>query len=269
MALNFDNMIFESLDRFTYLSNATGDIYFIAEDIKDGTLKNGEEIVWGTGKAGRRISSLKKNKTAGFSFSNAYVSGNQLAAQTGTDVEVAATATILSPCIDILTVGETPTTVSTTQTAEGTAGAEIRVIYKLNLDGTQGAKYVQAATASATEFSYVAATKVLTLPTGSVFATGDKVLAVYEFNTKGKKFSNKSAVFSKNGKAIIEGTVKSACDNETVYYAKIVIPNASGDGSFDLSLGGDQVNHPFTCESQPSSCTGGDLWYWIIEDDSE
>lgn len=268
MSLDFDNLIFKSVDRFTYVSNATGDIYFIVDDMNEnGTLSNGEDIVFGTGANGRRISSMKKNKTTSYSFTNGFVSLNQMAVQSGSTVEIAETATIETPSVELIEVSEDGIKVSTSFTATGTTGAEILSLYKANSDGTQGAKFKQGSTASATEFAYSPLTKEITLPTG-VFKKGDRVLVYYNYLTKGKKISNPSNKFSKDGRAILECTVCAPCDQETVYQYKLVIPYSTSSGAYDIAFGGDQVTHPFECQSILNPCDKkADLWYGILEED--
>ena len=267
MAINFDNMIFKSFDRFTFASNATGEIYFIIDELSDnGTLTNGEEQVFGTGSNGRRISSMKRNKTASYTVTNGFFSMNQIAAQSGTETEVATTATIVSPSVELIEVNEDGTEATTTYTATGTAGAEILALYKANADGTQGTKYVQGSTASATEFAYAPATKKLTLPTDA-FTKGDRVLIYYNYLTKGKRITNPSDKFSKDGRGILEGTACAPCDQETVFPFKLIIPYASASGAYDIALNGDSVTHPFTIESLPNPCDKkADLWNLIVED---
>jgi len=264
MAINFDNYIFNTIDRFTFKSGVGADIYFLAEDLQNFKLTNGEETVYGTGKAGRRISAIKRNKTAGISFDNGFVSMSQMSAQTGSDITVAdTTATILSPYVDVIKAGTGGTSAATTYKAEGTAGAEIKLIYKRNSDGSQGDKYVQAATASATEFSYAPETKALTLPTG-IFAEGDELILTYEYKTKGKQLANSGDTFSKNGMGILEATVTSACDKETIYYARFIFNDLAASGQYEIGLGGDQTINSFTAESLPNFCRGGSFWNFII-----
>lgn len=266
MALNFDNLIIESIDRFTFKGATTGSIHFIAEDLQNFVLTNGEELVFGTGRAGRRISALKKNKTASISFDNAFVSMGQIAAQTGTDTVEASTATIACPIVEYLTVGSTTTSVATTYTAEGTAGAEIKKIYKARSDRTAGTSYSQGAEVSSTVFTYTPGTKAIALPTG-VFSEGDIVIVSYEYLTKGKKISNNGANFSKNGMGILDVTIKSMCDNETAYYGRLVIPSLSSSGQFEINMGGDQTIQAFSGEALPDFCAGGSYWDLIIPEE--
>ena len=264
--LNFDNFSIISVDRFTYKSATTGAIHFMTEEMQGFTLTNGEEVVYQTGRSGRKLSSMKKNKTSGISFDSGYVSLSQIGAQVGKAVESSDTATILSPQVEKLKVGVGGTSCTTTYTAEGTAGSEIQVIYTVNSDGTPGTKYLQGETASATVFSYAPLTKAITLPTG-VFSADDLVLVTYEYKTKGKRVVNDSNTFSLNGEGILEMTLNSACDKETAYYGKLWIPTLAANGSFELAMGGDQTVHAFSGESLSSSCLGGSFWEIIIPED--
>ena len=271
--LNSDNLVFRSLDRFTHKSDATGDVYFVADDLQDATLTSGEEVVYGTGKQGRRISDLKKNKTAGLSFNNGFVSLGQMATQFGGSVEVANDATMVVPQVEFLTVAaDSGTTAVTTFKAEGIAGAEIKVAYKANPDKTRSFrddnKFTQGATATAAKvFAYNPTTKTITFHADSGLVEGDVILVTYNYKSKGIKISNSSEKFSKKGYGILDATVSTSCDDETVYHARYVFPKFSASGQFDLALGGDQTVHGFSGEALFNPCGGGELYSLIIPED--
>ncbi len=270
MILNFDNLIWKSIDKFSYVSNSTGDIFFVAEELNDhGTLTNGEDTVFGTGSNGGRISSMKKNKTSSYTFTNGYISLNQMATQSGTAVEIHESKTLEAEAVELLEVEEDGESVTLPRDATGVAGAEILSLYKAQADNTQGERFKQGTAASATEFAYAPATKKITLPT-SKFSKGDRVLLRYNYLTKGKRVSNPQDSFSLDGRAILEGTVCAPCDQETLYVARFVIPYSTSSGAYAIGFGGDQVTHPFTCESVPNPCDKrADLWYFIVEEDDE
>lgn len=264
--LNFDNLIIQTIDRITYKSKATGDIYFIAEDMQDATLSNNEEMIYGSGKAGRRISVLKRNKTASLAFTNGYVSMNQIATQTGDTVESSDTATLETQIYEVIkTVTGTPVAASTTYTAEGTAGSELLKIYKRNPDGSQGTAYTQAASVSATEFTYNPSTKALVLPTGVFTEVGTEIIVCYTAKFKGKKVANDGDTFSKDGTAIVDLTIQSVCD-DTLYHGILVMDRASANGTFEIVMGGEQTVQAFSCEALPNICSGGDYWHLTVID---
>jgi hypothetical protein len=266
MALDFDKMNVKSIDRILGYNLSTNALMFILDELQDATLTNGEETVYGTGKLGGRISSLKKNKTAGLTANNGFVVGGLLASQWGTDAEVAGTATLSIPYFEVLTAGTGGTSCTTTYAATGTAGAEIGFIYSVNSDGTQSTSYAQDTTAAATKFSYATATKVLTLPT-SVFTEGDKVIVAYNYLAKGRKYVNKADVVSKNAKIVVELTIGDACETAE-YPAYILMSNAALDGTFDLSLGGDQVVHSLTVNAIKNNCSTDKEFFQLLIPDN-
>lgn len=267
--LNFDNLIIQTIDRFTFKSKASGDIYFIAEDLQDATLSNNEEMVYGSGKAGRRISVLKRNKTANLAFTNGYVSFGQIAAQTGSDTKSSDTETLETQIFEVIktTSSGTPATISakTTYLGIGTNGAELKKIYKRNPDGSQGTSYEQAAAASATEFEYDYETGNITLPTGVFTKAGEEIIVTYTANVKGKKVANDGDTFSKDGTAIVDLTIQSVCD-DTLYHGVLVMDRAAGNGTFEITFGGDQTVQAFSCEALPNICSGGDYWHLTVID---
>jgi hypothetical protein len=263
-----DNLIINSIDRYTSKSAVTSEIDFIAYDMQNFTLTNGEETVYGTGKAGRRISALKRNKTTSISFDNAYVSLGQMAVQLGTTVETASTETLLSPNVEAITVASGGLTAVTSYKAEGSVGSEIKVAYKANADGTPdlSKKFTQGTTATSTVFTYTPATKTITFASGVALVAGDKLVVSYDYLTDGKKIVNNGDNFSKTRMGILDMTLTTACDRETLYHGRMVFPILSSSGQFELALGGDQVIHNFTGDALPDFCSGGNYWYWIIPD---
>lgn len=270
MALDFDKLVIDKIDLISIFSKSTGELWAMLDEMKDGTLENAEEIVYGTGATGRRLSALKRNKTARFSGTNGYVVGGLIVAQTGSDVIVAdSAATILTPTFDIITVGDIATSVNTTKTASGDAGNEIGWLYKLNPDATAGTKYAQGATASATEFAYNPTSDTITLPTDA-FETGDKLIVFYNYMSKGKKYVNSGDTNSKTGKVVIDAVLRDVCDNSTIYHAKFVFPNASIDGNFSFAFGNEPTVHNFACEALSDPCSiESELWYLIIPENEE
>lgn len=265
--MDFDKLIIDSIDLATGFDIATGEVLFMMDEIKDGSIENASETVYLTGKNGARIGALDRNKTAKASFNNGFMVGGAIATQIGTAVTLAtAGAKFTVPTFDILTVGDTPTTVTLTNVPVGATGAEIKFIYKANKDGTQGEKYAIAATASATEFSLVPATKIITLPTGSVFDTGDRVIVFYDYEASvGKKYVNSGDKFAATVKLVLDLVLRDVCDNATIYHGKMIFDTAKVDGTFNIGVGDTPEAHAFSAEAISNICsTNKELWTWYI-----
>ena len=81
MALNFDKYAIVSIDSITGFDIATKECIFILDEIKDATLEGAAETIWSTGKEGRRLSAMKRNKTCSISANNGFIVGGLLAQQ--------------------------------------------------------------------------------------------------------------------------------------------------------------------------------------------
>ena len=264
MALNFDKYAIASIDSITGFDLSTKECIFILDEIKDATLEGAAETVWSTGKEGRRLSAMKRNKTCSISANNGFIVGGLLA-QTigdGSPEEDFTSATILMPAFERIEVGS-GNTVETAFEAEGTTGSEIAFIYKANKDGSQGAKYPQAATASATAFAYDPDDKEITLPTG-VFTEGDVVIVFYDYKTKGRKYSNKSDTYAGDVYLVVDVLVKDICDG-SLQHSKLVMPKVTIDDNFSFAFGNDMAVQAFRAEANSSICAkNSEYFYWVF-----
>lgn len=260
--LNFDKLIIDRYTRVYGLDRTTGELLYVMEDVKDGSLANTEESSQIIGAAGVILSELKKNKAAVFSCNNAYLVFSAVAAQTGTKIINAdATNFFEVPQYDIKEVtSNTEATLSKTPVA-GT----LKYIYKANSDGSRGTMYELGTEASATEF--VLTGDEITLPTGA-FSKEDKdrFIAVYrKKETVSKKVSNLSETSSMTCRNIAEVLCRDTCDNNKVYITAIEMPNASVEGNFNIDVADTPAAHAFSAKTLTDSCSvDKELWNWYI-----
>ncbi len=235
--------------------NAAGELEFIMDEVQNGTINNTQEKTDITGRNGRKIASLKKNKAVTVSATNGVLVGGALAAQTGTEVEQ---GTFKVRITDVMTVNSNKC--STSKTAVGTAGDEIGALYIKNANGSLGTKLEQDATAASDKFTYDPATKEITV-TG--IADGTEVVAFYDVEVDSARISNDSEKYSKVLKLYIDVVLQDSCDTE--YAGQVIIQRADVSGEFELSLGGDNFAHSFEAESLAGGCTGStNLWDLIV-----
>lgn len=245
------------IDQITCFNNAN-ELEFIMDEIQEGSINNTQEKTDITGRGGRKIGSLKKNKAVTVSATNGLLVGGALAAQTGTEVEQ---GTFKVRVTDIIAVNSNAAT--TEKEAVGTAGAEIGTIYKKNANGSLGDKLTQVASVTQTgEFAYDPSTKALTFFEGD-FADGAEVVAFYDVEVEAAKISNDSEKYSKTLKMYIDVTAQDNCDN--MYHGQFIIERADFSGEFDLAMGGDPTVHAIEAESLAGGCTGSTkLWDFIV-----
>lgn len=235
--------------------NAAGELEFIMDEVQNGSIKNTQEKSDITGRNGRKIASLKKNKAVTVSATNGVLVGGALAAQTGTEVEQ---GTFKVRITDVMTVNSNKC--STSKTAVGTAGDEIGALYIKNANGSLGTKLEQDTAAASDKFTYDPATKEITV---SGIADGTEVVAFYDVEVDSARISNDSEKYSKVLKLYIDVVLQDSCDTE--YAGQVIIQRADVSGEFELSLGGDNFAHSFEAESLAGGCTGStNLWDLIV-----
>lgn len=259
-----DFTITEYVDFEAYIRN-TGELDFRLEELQNFTINATQEKNDLTGKNGRVIGSIKKNKKITGEGTHGTISAGLMKVQTGGDITTGAVNVRKSELKVV-----SGTTVTTDAAAVGTAGSEIGVIKVLASNGVVTATYQQATTADATHFAYAPATKTITLPTEdstAVIANGTKIVYAYERSVQGTKISNPSDKFSEVREIWIHCFGKDSCDNE--YYAAIRIPRADFSGDFSLAVGGDQTVHNFSFDGMADTCnpTNSDLFDLIIYTD--
>lgn len=257
MAIDVSKLSITQIDQITCFNNAD-ELEFIMDEIQEGTINNTQEKVDVTGKGGRKISSLKKNKGVTVSATNGLLVGGALAAQTGTDVEY---GTYKVRVTDIITVKENAA--ATENVAVGTAGAEIGTLYVKNANGSLGTKLTQVEASPAKgQFAYDPKTKALTFA-DEEFADGAEVVAFYDVEVESAKISNDSEKYSKTLKMYIDVSCQDNCDN--LYHGQFIIQRADFNGEFDFTMGGDPTVHAIEAESLAGGCTGStNLWDFIV-----
>ena len=254
MSVDVSKLIITEVAQITAFNNA-GELEFIMDEIQNGTISNTQEKSDITGRNGRKIASLKKNKAVTVSATNGVLVGGTLAAQTGTEVEQ---GTFNVRITDVMTVQGN--TCRTSRAAVGVTGAEIGTVYVRNANGSLGAKIEQDADAAEGKFKYDPATKEITV---SGVADGTCLIAFYDAEVEAAKISNDSEKYSKVLKLYIDVILQDSCDTE--YAGQVIIQRADVSGEFELSLGGDSFAHAFSAESLAGGCTGStNLWDLVI-----
>lgn len=262
--MNIDKFTIVSYDQFTGFDRTTGSLEMILDELNDFTLSQEEEKVDITGKGGRTIGSLKKNKKVTGSGTNGLLSGGALATMLGTEIkdgeyEIRYTDTII--------VNSNSGT--TTETAVGTIGNEIGTVYVRDTNNAYisgGKKLTQVATEpeATGEFSYNPLTKEITFFANDV-ADGVEVIAFYDAKVTGKKIVNDADNYSKVLQGFLDCTLMDSCDN--FFHGQFIIDRADFSGNFELAGGSDPATQGFEFVSLPNLCTGkSDLWTLVVFD---
>lgn len=255
--VNVADLMITSLDTITAYS-LTGDPRFVLDELQDATIANTEEKTDITGKNGRKLNSLKKNKAVKISGTNGILSAGMMETQVGSQF-VSKDSTPVDH-VDYLVINGNKAT--TDFKAVGTAGAEIRALYIVGANNVASTKLTQDTAVGEGKFTYDPGTKTLAF-NDSAYPDGTAIRVFYTRNIAGDVLENLSDKYSEKLRLVIDGTAEDKCG--TIYRIQFRIPKADFSGNFDLALGGDQTVHAFEAESLAGSCGGsGSLWDYTV-----
>lgn len=254
--MNFENLILDCFDTVVGKDKTTGEVQFVLDQVKDGSLENSNDTVEMTGKQGMLLSVMDRNKASTFSCNNAYLVAGALAAQTGSDiVDASADQKLTIPDFVRLNMA-TATTCVLPNVPVGTVGAEVAFVWKVNKDGTQGEKLVvSAGPVERGKFTVDAASKTLTFAEGE-FTVDDEVFVDYQYETEvARLISNVGDKFGKTVHLLVDILLRDKCDNSMVYHGKLEIPSAKVDGNFTIEVGDEPGVHAFSARATADVCS--------------
>lgn len=251
------DIMFTSLETITAFDPVTGAYMFTIDELQDASLNNAEEKVDLTGKQGRKIGSLKRNKTVTISGTSGIVSGGLMSAQVGSKFVDGTTEIMWT---DYLTVNGGAAT--TSFKAVGTAGNEIDTVYVKGDSGEIIKELEQNAAVGAGKFTYTPDTKALAFH--SDIADGTEIVVYYKRKiATGSTLSNMSDKHAGKAMLYIDMFGEDKCGK--VYRVQFFIPKADFSGNFDFNLGGEQTVHGFEAEALAGACgAGGAFWTYTI-----
>lgn len=239
--MNVSDITITSLETIDAFDIVTGGYLFTLDELQNATIAQGQEKTDITGKQGRKLSSLKKNKTVTISGNNGIVSGGLLELQTGGKFENKTTEVMWN---DYLIVAENKAV--TTYKAVGTTGNEVEAVHIKNTDGTLGKTLTQDASVGDNTFTYDPATKTLTFGDG-VIADGTEVVVYYKRQIQASVLNNMSDTYSGKCALYINALAEDKCAN--IYRIQFYIPKADFNGEFSIEMGDNQTVHAFEAES--------------------
>ena len=261
MANLLTDLMITSLDTITAYDITSGAFLFSLEELQSTTIENAEEKTDITGKQGRKLNSLKRNKTATISGTNGVLSSGLMELQTGgTFTEKATTVR----WIDYLTIDSN--TAKTSWKAVGTSGAEIIALYLRNVNGTLGTKLTQDSAVGSGKFTYAPGSKTLTFANGA-YDNGTEIVVIYNRKITAPVLDNVSDNYSTKCALYVDATAEDYCAN--VYHVQIYFPKADFDGNFSIEMGDNQAVHAFNAEALAGACgTAATFWTYTIFGDN-
>lgn len=264
--MNVGDISITSLETITAFSVGDNAQYlFTLDELQNTTISQTQEKTDITGKQGRKLNSLKRNKAVTISGTNGLISGGLLEMQTGGQFEQKATEVMW---VDYLTVKSN--SADLTHKAIGTAGAQIDGLYIHNTDGTLGTKYEQVGSADTLDtgkFTYTTSSNSnkITFKSGEL-TDGTEIVVYYKRKINASVLTNMSDQYSGKATLYIDAIGEDKCSN--VYRIQILIPKADFNGEFSFEMGDNQSVHNFEAESLAGSSCGlgsaGQLWTYTI-----
>ena len=244
--MNINDITITSLETITAFDITTGAYLFTLDELQNATIAQSQEKTDITGKQGRKLATLKRNKAVTISGTNGIVSHGLLELQTGANFENKATEVMWT---DYITVAASGDDTKTAYKAIGTSGAEIIALYIKNSDGTLGDKLEQDAAAAAGKFAYDPAT----------IAAGTEVVAYYKRKITADTLADMSDKYSGKCVLYIDALAEDRCAN--VYRLQIHVPKADFDGEFSLEMGDNQTVHEFSADALGGACGAGAVFF--------
>lgn len=262
--LNVNDLSITSFETVMACGINGGVFRFLLDEMQNCTIGNTQENTNLTGKNGRTIGMLKRNKAVKVTGTNGMVSLGLIETEVGKAGENQAVTTVKIPDY-IVAVKETVegnTIVAyTNYTAVGTAGNEIGTLYVKNANGTIKKTLTQDATASATgKFTYDPTTKKIAFYAGDV-AENDELTVYYKRKIRADVvIENVSDNYSEKLELYVDAIAEDKCKNE--YRVQFFIPYADFSGNFDIAIGDSQTVHNFEATSLASLCGNGASVFW-------
>lgn len=254
--MNIADIAITSLETITAFNIQTGNYMFTMDELQNATIAQTQDKNPITGKQGRTITNMKRNKAITVSGTNGLLSHGLMELQTGGKFEHKVTEVMWT---DYLDVGD-GNRATTSFKAVGTAGAEIVSLW-IKEDGVLKTQLEQDASASEGKFAYDPETKELTFHTD--VAAGTEVVVHYNRKITADTMDNNSDVFSGKCMLYIDAFGEDKCAN--VYRVQIQIPKADFSGEFSIEMGDNQSVHAFEAESLAGACgAGSKLWNYTI-----
>lgn len=253
--MNINDLVITSVETITVFDYATEDYAFTLDELQSVNIANSEEKQDVTGKMGRKLSSLKRNKALKVSGNNGLVSSGLLEMQTGSKFENKDTEILWT---DYLTVDSNSAT--TKYKAIGTAGAEIEKLYVRDKDSAvANLTFTQGSTAGDGTFAYTPADKKITFKEGAL-SNGTDIVVLYKRKINANVLESTTNSYAGKCMMYIDVLAEGICSD--IYRVQFFVPKMEFNGDFGFDLGGNQSVHAFEANSLSGAVCGDGEAVW-------
>ncbi len=251
-----DDLIITSFETVTAFT-LTGSFWFSLDELQNISIANSEDSEEITGRNGRRIGALKKNKSVTITGTSGVVSGGLMEAQTGGAFKKVVTTIMWT---DHLVIEGNQA--RTTWKATGTNGNEISKVYVKNENGLVETELTQNSYTSETTFTYDPSTKIIEFREDD-WKDGTEITVYYQRKILSSLLSNHSDAHAGKCQLYVDAFAENGYGD--IFRVQFYIPVADFKGDFELTLGGSQTTHEFEAVALPSSCLGkNNLWTYTV-----
>ena len=255
--VNVKDLAITELVDMVLFDSKTGDFWFSLEELQNWQLSQTESTSDVTGRNGRLITRLKRNKSVSVSGTHGLISAGLYEAQTGGSTKTGNTKVMWT---DYLTIEDDAA--KTKYVGIGTSGAEIVSLYVKDETGIAlGTELTQAASLGddATKFTYDPSTKTLAFK-ASAYADGTEIVVMYERQISAVVLEDGAHTLSGKAIAYVNALAEDTCHN--VYRVQYYFPSLNFSGEFTNELGGDQATHNFSATADSDACLGEEGGYF-------
>lgn len=261
---SYENLNIVEIDSLSVYDLNSNNLIAYLDELQSATISHTEDKEDITGKNGRKISSLKRNKRVTISGTNGLLSAGILQAQIGSKFEQLNSAQIKYEEILIAKNGA----VKLTYRPVGAIGSEIIGVLVRDINGNTSASYKQSSKAENKEFTYTPLTKTITFDK-SVVTDGSEVIVFYMRKVNGAAvLENTTEHYSVKARIYTDFIAEDKCGN--IFRGQFYFPLAEFSGEFDIELGDAQAVHNFEAEVLSGACgKGGMLWQFTVFTDSD
>lgn len=251
----------ETIDAFDLSDN----YLWTLDELTQTTVQNTEDSEDVSGKGGRLLSSLKRNKGVTITGTNGVISGGLMATQVGGKFKNGTKKVRITEYVTVDTTASTGNFASNVLTF---ANAGVAVVKITNNDGT-----ITEITKDGTTGESVAAGKFKATASAITFATGEVtngmvLTIIYDKEVTAYSIDNISdgEHYAQTCKLYITGFGEDRCGK--IYKFQIYVPKGQFSGAFDIDMGGSQTTHGFEIKSLPGGCSPltnkGLLWNYSV-----
>lgn len=262
--MNIGDLTITSLETITAfeLASEGGGYLFTLDELQNASIANTQEDSEVTGKGGRRISTIKKNKGVTISGANGLISGGLLAAQTGGELKVGDGTSTVETYVEWRDYVKASTTGTGTQTSTITLtyspkDGKLDGLFVKNDDGSIGEELELT-----DDYTISGTTVTLT----AAVTDGAEFVALYQRKVYAAEvLENLSDKYSKKCSLYVDAFAEDKCG--VTYHVQFYLPKVSFSGEFTLEFGGDQAVHNFEGTAEAGGCSAGStgsFWTYTV-----